>query len=167
MFYESVLLALNRNRVHYLVIGGLAVNLHGVPRTTADLDIIVDMTDDNLNRLVRALKSLGYRPTVPVRLEDFVSADNRQRWRREKGMVVFAVRRDGSDPLTVDIMLDSPIDFVKAYRRRKRVSADDVKVPVVNIDDLIRLKRLAFREQDVSDIRALRQVRAEKKRKSE
>jgi predicted nucleotidyltransferase len=156
VYYESVLAALNRNRVRYLVIGGLAVNLHGVPRLTADLDIAVDLSRSNLRRVIRALEPLGYHPRVPVAFGDFVSEENRQRWQKEKGMVVFSVARADQDPLTVDIMIDCPIDFEVAYQRRVKLRADDLRVPVVALEDLIALKRVASRRQDLADIRALR-----------
>jgi len=120
---------------------------------------MVDFSEGNLRRLVRALESLGYRPRVPVRLEDFVSAENRQRWQKEKGMVVFSVTRGDSDPLTIDIMIDPPVDFDRAYRRRSVLRADTLRLSVLSIEDLITLKRFASRDQDLADVQALEDVR--------
>jgi tRNA nucleotidyltransferase/poly(A) polymerase len=57
VFYEKVLRRLNRRGVKYVVAGGIAVNLHGVPRATADLDIVVEMSDTNIRKLVRVMGS--------------------------------------------------------------------------------------------------------------
>lgn len=43
MYYELVFRNLNKKKVRYVVIGGIAVNLHGIPRATADLDLMVDL----------------------------------------------------------------------------------------------------------------------------
>jgi hypothetical protein len=65
MFYEEVFRELNKSEVLYLVIGGIAVNLYGVPRVTQDLDLLVDMGKENLKRLVKALENIGYHPKLP------------------------------------------------------------------------------------------------------
>ena len=127
---------------------------------TADLDLMVDMSETNLRRLVRALSKLGYRPKVPVQLEDLVSEKNRRSWQREKGMVVFSVTRGNQDPMELDVMLESPIDFERAYGRRKLLRAGALRISVLSIDDLIVMKRLASREQDPADVNALEDVKS-------
>ena len=159
MFYERVLRALNRGKVRYLVIGGLAVNLHGIPRMTADLDIMVDLESKNLARLARVFRRLGYVPKIPVKLEDFARAENRRRWQIEKGMVVFSVMDPEAALWSVDIMIRNPIRFDAAFRQRVTVNAGGFRVPVLSVRDLIRLKKLSGREQDVSDVVALRSLR--------
>jgi len=54
--FEGVLAALNRARVRYLLIGGVASVLHGVPRTTTDIDLALDPAPENVARALRALK---------------------------------------------------------------------------------------------------------------
>jgi len=152
MLYQDILQALNRARVSYLVAGGFAVVLRGSDRTTHDLDIMVRMDERNLVRLVRVLGALGFRPKVPVRIEDFVEAKNRERWQREKGMLVFGLTSERDPRITVDVMLDTPFDFEHAHRRREVVRTHEFCVPLVGIADLIRMKREAGREQDVYDI---------------
>jgi hypothetical protein len=69
----------------------LAVNLHGVPRFTADMDILVDLADaQNSLNLFQALKEIGYLPKVPVTAEQFSKAINRRNWMKQKNMVVFS-----------------------------------------------------------------------------
>lgn len=85
VFYEEVFRALNRQGVRYLVVGGVAVNLLGVPRMTKDLDLMLDLEDDNLKRFVSAAKELGYRPRAPVSLDEFEDAAKRASWRAAGG----------------------------------------------------------------------------------
>lgn len=163
VFYEDVFRALNRHGVRYLIVGGVAVNLLGVPRMTKDLDLMLDLSADNLRLFLSAVKDLGYRPRAPVAVEDFADAGKRASWRREKGAVVFTLN-DPRDPLTqVDVFLENPIDFGSAYQARQSLEAGDMTLAVISIEDLIRLKALADRLQDKSDISMLRKVLDERK----
>ena len=71
LFYEDVFEKLNQKKVRYCVAGGVAAVLHGVMRMTIDLDLIIDMSPDNIDKFFEALSELGYRPRVPVTAEDF------------------------------------------------------------------------------------------------
>ena len=100
---------------------------------------------------------------APVALEDFADAAKRAAWRREKGAVVFTLN-DPRDPLTqVDVFLENPIDFKSAYEAKQPLEAGDMTLAVISIEDLIRLKALANRLQDKSDIAMLRKVQNEKR----
>jgi hypothetical protein len=77
MYYEEVFRELNRKRVRYLVAGGIALVLHGVVRLTADLDLILDMSQTNLTKFLAVMKKLGYKPKLPVKAEYFLAADKR------------------------------------------------------------------------------------------
>src|SRR5688572_3753849 len=71
---ETIVQTLNDAGVRYLVVGGLAVVAHGFVRFTADVDLVLDLAADNLNKAVAALSSLGYRPRAPVPLHEFADA---------------------------------------------------------------------------------------------
>src|SRR6266568_752754 len=63
---EQVLATLSAAKVRYLVVGGVAVVLHGHLRTTAALDLVVALDEGNARRAVEALESMGFRPRAPV-----------------------------------------------------------------------------------------------------
>ncbi|MGB5406736.1 MAG: hypothetical protein WBN08_08360 [Thiogranum sp.] len=63
---EQIFQALNSAGVRYLVAGGLAVNAHGYLRFTKDVDFVLQLVPDNIQRAFAALGDLGYRPNVPV-----------------------------------------------------------------------------------------------------
>ena len=86
---ERVLKALERARVRYVIVGGVAVVLHGYLRLTADLDLVLQLDDDNAAAGIRALTGLGYRPRAPVAAEDFARPACRRAWIEDKGMTVF------------------------------------------------------------------------------
>ena len=70
---EGILDALNQAHVRYLVVGGVAVVLHGYLRTTADLDLIIQLDRDNVLRAIRTLQDHHYCPRAPVAVEDFAN----------------------------------------------------------------------------------------------
>jgi len=87
---ERVLWALEAAGVRYLVVGGVAVVLHGPPRFTADLDLAIALDPDNVRAAFAALATLGYGPRVPVSPEVFADARERRRLVEEEGMVVLS-----------------------------------------------------------------------------
>lgn len=74
---------LNKCGVEYLVCGGIAVNLYGIERATADIDITVSLDEENLDRFVSAAKKLGLKPKMPVKLEELTDHRKREEWRDE------------------------------------------------------------------------------------
>ncbi|HEX9742561.1 MAG TPA: hypothetical protein VGA17_07195 [Nitrospiraceae bacterium] len=158
MLYEALFRGLHIARVRYLLVGAVAINLHGVPRMTADVDLMVDMADANLRTFVQTLTSLGYKPRVPVDAAEVLNPEKRREWRDTKSMIVFTWLHPARPYEEVDMFLNNPIDFGTAYANRKEVSLGDYAVPLSGISDLIALKTISGREQDRSDIEALRQI---------
>lgn len=159
MFYEDVFKALNKHNVRYVVVGGTAVNLHGVPRFTADLDIIIDLEENNVSRFAEAFKGIGFKPKIPVNLGDFASKENREKWINEKGAVVFSLHNMPRFDRTVDVFIKNPIKYVELDEAKLSLNVSGIEVPIVSIDHLIQLKKMANRKQDVSDIEALEKVK--------
>ena len=142
--------------VRYLVVGGVAVVLHGYPRFTADLDLVVELTASNASAAIAALQTLGYRPRAPVRAEDFADEDIRASWREEKGLTVFSLWSPSCPGTEVDLFVEEPFDFGEAWSRRLDAVLDDgTTVHVVGIDDLRALKARVGRPKDVDDIAQL------------
>jgi hypothetical protein len=112
---ETIVRALREARVRYLIVGGLAVVAYGYVRFTADLDLFVDLEEENLRTALDALGSLGYRPRAPVALNQFIDAEKREEWIREKGLAVFSLYSPEHQATEVDLFTQSPIDFAKAY----------------------------------------------------
>jgi predicted nucleotidyltransferase len=158
---ERVLAALNDARVRYLVVGGVAVVLHGHLRVTADLDLVVQLEQENLRRALRALADLGYQPRAPVPIEAFADPENRRRWIEEKNLQVFSLWHKSPQTFEVDLFVTEPLDFDVAYSRAVRVQLESTEIPVVSQEDLIQLKRNAGRPADLEDIRALEVLRKE------
>jgi predicted nucleotidyltransferase len=155
---EQVLSALNASGVRYLVVGGVAVVLHGHLRTTADLDLVVSLEPANAGMAIQALTGLGYRPRAPVAAERFADATERATWIAEKGLTVFSLWSDLTPSLEVDLFVREPFDFEQAWARRVTVMLDTTTATVVALQDLLVLKREARRPQDLADIEALEAI---------
>ncbi len=155
---EQVLAALNAQNVRYLVVGGVAVVLHGHLRTTADLDLVVELAPENAMRAIRALSGLGFRPRAPVPAEQFADPEARRLWMDEKGLTVFSLWSDRLPEVEVDLFVREPLDFEAAYARAVHVPLDTTTVTVVALEDLIALKQASGRPVDLADIEALRAI---------
>lgn len=135
----DVFRALNRARVRYLLIGGYASVLHGVPRTTLDLDLALDPDPANVRRAVRALGRIGLHAETD-RVDDILA----------QGGVTAANDR------SVDLLTSlRGATFSRLWRRRIEVRIPGTRVPVVARGDQIRLLRAAGRPQDREDADAL------------
>lgn len=152
---ERILRALNEARARYLVVGGIAVVLHGYLRTTADLDLVLQLDRDNVLRAMAALSGLQFRPRAPVPMEAFADPSLRETWIREKGLTVFSLWSPQTPGLEVDLFAQEPFDFEQVYGRAVRVRLSDVDVTVISLEDLMSLKRRSSRPVDHADIAAL------------
>jgi hypothetical protein len=159
MIYEDIFKEFELREVRYLVVGGMAVNLYGYVRLTVDLDIMADLSEKNLSKIIGVMEKFDYTPRVPVNPHEFLSDEKREEWIKKKGAVVFTFI-DLNEPFKhIDIFLSNPIDFEEAYLRKELMTIGDVKVSIVSIDDLIKLKSLSGRQRDVEDIDHLERIR--------
>ncbi|MEM9896944.1 MAG: nucleotidyltransferase [Bacteroidota bacterium] len=119
---------LNLNNVEYLVIGGYAMGAYGHYRGTGDLDIFINATEDNAEKLIKASVDYGI-PAEQVKKEMFL---------------VPKMVGIGEPPLRIELLkkLDT-LDFEYAYRRVQKKKVDDLEIRVISLDDLILLKEAA------------------------
>lgn len=157
--FLDLFISLNNKQVQYLVAGGWAVNLYGVERATGDLDLVVYLEQQNLERFIEVVTRFGFKPRVPVDAKEFADAGKRREWREEKGMMVFSFYDPQNPFVLLDVFIDIPFDFEAVYAGRSRVPTGRVEIPVVPLETLIMMKQQAGRPQDLADIHYLRQVR--------
>lgn len=156
---RQIFAALNDAQVDYVVVGGLAVILHGYLRATADLDLAIGFSSGNARRGMRALASIGLQPRLPVALDDFADADKRSDWLLNRNMLVFPLW-DPANPLrSVDVFIDEPIGFDDLMAEAVIKDMDGLKVRIASIPHLIEMKRRAGRPRDLEDIDKLQQIR--------
>lgn len=142
--FRELVKSLNSRKVRYLVIGGNAVALHGVPRNTFDLDILIEPTLENAARVLDALRDVQMWTadmTTPERmLKTPITGFN--------------------DRIPLDVMSRIPgVRFETAWKNRVFRTLDGVRFPILGRRDLIRSKRASARPQDLADVLALIQKR--------
>jgi hypothetical protein len=159
--FEPVLSALNNAGVRYLVVGGVAVVLHGHLRTTGDLDLVVELSPDNLGRALGALEQSGFRPRPPVPLRSFADPEARRSWIETKNLQVFSLWHPDLAGFEVDLFVEEPFDFDEAWGRRVEVDLARTTAPVVSLQDLLDLKMAAGRARDLEDVAVLTDIARE------
>ncbi|HLP07562.1 MAG TPA: hypothetical protein VK178_05315 [Opitutaceae bacterium] len=155
--FEAIVRALNEARVHFIVVGGVAVNAHGYLRFTKDVDLVVRLVAADITGTFRALASLGYQPIVPINAEQFADPVQREIWRREKGMLVLKFWSDIHLETPVDLFVYEPFDFETEYARA--VVGDgpaDPPARFLALPALIAMKESAGRGSDRIDAEKLR-----------
>jgi len=154
--FEALVRALDGAGVRYLVAGGVAVSVHGYLRYTKDVDLVIQLVPDNIQRAFAALAGVGYRPTVPIAAAQFADAAQRERWIAEKGMQVLAFWSDAHRETPVDVFVREPFAFEDEYQHALVKPLGTIPVRVVSIRALIAMKEAAGRPQDRIDIDQLR-----------
>lgn len=146
--YQKIFKALNQARVKYLIVGGVAVNLHGYSRFTGDIDILLALDQENLNRMEKIAERLDYTARLPVELHELNDEKKLKNWMKKKGLKAYTFVSNKQPQLDIDIIVDESLQFQKHFQKRKKVKIWDMTVSVVSLDDLINMKRKAKREQD-------------------
>jgi hypothetical protein len=132
---------LNANKVKYVLVGGWAVGFYGYSRVTADMDIFIGITADNIS----AMKSALYEFGVPEFDNSMLTT---------KGNVF----RIGRSPLRIEVINEiSGVEFAKAFKNREFVDLDEqLRIPIISMDDLLKNKSSTGRTKDKADLEELR-----------
>jgi hypothetical protein len=156
--------AFDREKVSYVVVGGLAVVLHGHERLTGDVDIVVQLEPKNAGKAIDVLMAQGYGCRVPEDPKRFIDPATRARWISEKNMKVFSFFHKIHPVFGVDIFVEYPVDFEGLYGRSVLKSLGTVQVRVASLEDLIDMKKKVGRPKDLEDVRWLEGIRRAQQR---
>lgn len=156
MFYLDLFTSLARHEVRYLLVGGLAMNLHGVPRMTMDVDILLALDGENLERFFAVAEELKLRPSLPVSLRDLADPAKRENWIKERHLIAFSLYCTEKFAPTVDVLIGIDLVFETAFARRVEREVGGITVFLAHTEDMIALKSMAGRAQDLADIEHLK-----------
>lgn len=159
MKIAELLQSLSEGQVQCVLVGGLAVQLHGFMRSTFDVDLVLAMNDGNLARFIAVAKQYGLVPSIPVPIDSLRNAGQIEQWHREKGMLAFALREPQTGGGVVDILVRPEISFEQLMANAVAGELYGRKVWIASIEDLIAMKRVANRAKDRLDIEALEKIR--------
>ena len=158
ILYEEILREFQKQKVKYVLVGGIAFNLLGGNRNTLDMDILVEMSDKNLFKIVNILMKAGYhvkQPVDPLRIAD---EPTRKDWIKNKNMKAFNFYKE-TEFKEVDIIIESPVTYEEAKTDKIFVRSGDIKIPVISIDKLIKMKKNTGRSVDSLDIEQLKKIK--------
>ncbi len=158
MKIAELLKSLSEARVGYVLVGGLAVQLHGYLRSTFDIDLVLAMSDENLARFIDVAKRCGMKPVIPVAIDALRDARQIEQWHREKGMLAFALREPQAGGNVIDILVRPEITYERLLENAVEAELSGNKVRIAGIDDLLVMKRAANRPKDRLDIEALEKI---------
>ncbi len=128
---------LNENKVRYLVVGGYAVAFHGYPRYTKDLDVWIELSTDNANKIIEALKEFGFG-SLGLKPEDFLESDQ--------------IIQLGYPPNRIDILTTlKDLKFEDCYKSKVEVDIQGLHIEFIDIENLKKNKRATGRPQDLAD----------------
>jgi len=150
---------LDKCGIRYVIVGGVALNLYGIPRTTVDLDLFVDLEEGNLKRFLECMEGLGLRLLQPVDKDAILDSEERGRLRDEKNAIVLTFFNPKDPTETVDFFIDEILPFGEVYGRRRVLEGEGYRVSLISLEDLIRLKELSGREKDLYDLNILRRIK--------
>lgn len=163
IFYEEIIRAFQEQKIKYVLVGGIAVNLLGSLRSTADMDILLEMSDENLAKAVAILKKNGYKVKQPIDPRGLANKTTRDYWIKTKHMKAFNFyNEDGIKE--IDIIIDTPVSFEEAKKGILRVKSGTLTIPVISIENLIKMKKNTGRGIDKLDVNELNRIKRLRKK---
>jgi len=156
--YEKELIALSTSGARYIIIGGIALGLSGYPRATFDLDILPELSKENLDKIIKVLQKLGYKPRISINPEEIKDPEKRKLWFKEKNMRVFSFFNPKEPINAIDLMIYYPLNFEECFKRRQTVKLKEHEIYISSIEDLLELKKISMRAVDRGDIEVLEKM---------
>lgn len=136
--FRDMLFALSDENAEFLIIGAFALAFHGMPRSTGDIDIFVNATPENAERVWRGLLRFG-APLTDMSKEDF----SQPKW-----ILAF-----GREPFRIDVITEiDGVDFATAWAHRTATIIEGRSIPVIGLVELLANKQAAGRPKDLVDV---------------
>ena len=141
--FEDFILALNKNQVEYIIVGGYSVILHGYSRTTGDLDVWVHKTAENYQKLTAAFQDFGL-PVFDMTEKNFLS---------NPLLDVFSF---GRAPVSIDILTQvKGLEFPECFQHAKFLNVEGIELRIIDFRNLIQAKKASGRYKDLDDLENL------------
>ena len=144
--YKDMLEILSKNQVEFVIVGAYALAAHGFPRATGDIDIFINPTPENAQRVFDCIAEFG-APVSDLKVADLAEVGN--------------IYQIGVAPCRIDLItrIDA-VGYAQASENKNMITIDDLDLPFLSRDDLIRNKSATGRKKDLLDIEILRENEA-------
>lgn len=137
--FRDFLKALNRQNVEYILVGGMAVILHGYVRTTGDMDVWVNRTKENYQKIAKAFFDFGM-PVFDMTEENFLSEH-------------YDVWSFGVSPVKIELMTAvKGLNFEDAYKVSQLYTEEEITIRFLHLNSLIEAKKASGRYKDLDDL---------------
>jgi predicted nucleotidyltransferase component of viral defense system len=156
--YYEVYQAFNKAGINYAVCGGAAVILLGYARMSVDLDLVVELNKVNLEKVYDSMIALGYRPSAPITRADFCDLKKIKQLEVEKNMKAVSFYSSNDPFAVVDIGVNLPL-IDEILKNKKSVKIGRLAIPIIWIDDLIKMKEDLARPKDLMDVAHLKEIK--------
>jgi len=141
--FQEFLLALNKNEVNYVLVGGYSVIYHGFPRTTGDLDIFVEVSKSNYQKLVQAFEQFQM-PIFDMTEDSFLH------------QTTINVYTFGKPPVCIEILKEiTGFTFQEINNNALNTVFEEIPMKVIHRNDLKRNKQMIGRSKDLNDLENL------------
>jgi len=146
---------LNKYDVEYMLVGGMAVNVYGYRRTTGDMDLFVNPTEENHSKLKKVHIDFGMHMGEMAFVNNFLDTKK------------YDVYTFGASPVQIDLMTACKgVDFDDAYKNIIKAKIDDaIEVKVIQFNQLIESKKASARTRDKADIEELIKIKSKENKK--
>lgn len=136
--YKDILQNLSNEKVNFLIVGAYALAKHGYVRATGDIDIFVEPTLQNSQKVYKALQAFG-APLNDVQENTFAQIG-----------IIFQI---GVIPRRIDIITEiDGVDFAQCWQNREIAKFGDLEIPIIGLEDLIKNKSSTNRKKDQADV---------------
>ena len=152
--------ALEEFGVRYAVAGGHAVALHGAPRGTLDVDLVIPETQQDYIRAQKALASIGLQSRLPVDAKQIFRF--RKEYQKNRELTAWSFMNPERPSELVDILLAADLNSLRTEIKRHGKH----RIHIIALEDLMEMKKKGGRPQDRADLKALREVQKLRRRKS-
>jgi hypothetical protein len=153
MFLQKLALSLNKNKIPYAITGGYAVAFHGVVRSTIDIDLILLIDPDIFEKFAQIMKDLGLHSRIPVHPKELV--EFREEYITQRNLIAWSFVNYKDPAQVVDVILTEDYKNLNV----EIINLGHVKLKIVSVSDLIRMKKISNRPQDLIDIENLKKIK--------
>ena len=151
--------AFQSKKINFAIVGGYALALQGLVRSTVDIDIVLSLKLNDFQNAELALKEIGLISRIPVRAQDVISM--RKEFIEKKNLIAWSFVDHDDPSRQIDIIITEELKALKI----KTISVGTRKIPVATLEELIRMKTISGRPQDLVDIKNIRERLSGKKNK--
>lgn len=148
-----------KNKVQYAVVGGFALALHGLVRSTIDIDFIIKLDLKNLQNAEESLKNLGLTSRLPIRAQDIFKM--RKEYIENRNLIAWSFVNPKNPIEQVDIIITTDVNELET----EHFSLAGQKISVISLSSLIKMKTAAGRPQDLVDLENIKRLLNEQKKK--